>query len=321
VNIQGIGKDLGDVGGHLSKLETLLTYYQQLGYDVVELSSTQLNVIINGVLFSQQVQRVKAILDRFPFRYTVHMPNRTNLAYGANHQLEKMVLRANIEFCAAIGAKRLVYHSGLQALDAARTGTVPLPSDEQLKHGAEQEVTALKELAPIAMDADVIIGMENGDTHLWEYAVLQANSKPNSDLPKYHARLRIQPMIEQLEAIAHPNIGMTLDLAHLHIAAYALGDDYLEAVSQAAPWVRHLHINDNFGKLDVGFDSETDRLQYGEADLHLPPSWGSIPFVEAFTRLGNYTGDIILEIKKPYWDHFGEALANTKALLAQVKQV
>ena len=109
---------------------------------------------------------------------------------------------------------------------------------------------------------------------------------------------------------------MTLDLAHLHLATHAVGDNYLSAVEQASPWVRHLHINDNFGKLDVGFDNEKDRLPYGEADLHLPPGWGAIPFAEAFAKLENYKGEIILEIKDRYWDHFGDALNNTRQILA-----
>ena len=70
---------------------------------------------------------------------------------------------------------------------------------------------------------------------------------------------------------------MTLDIAHLHIAAHDLGFDYLAAVAAAAPWVKHLHANDNFGRLDQGFDNEVDRWAYGEADIHLPPGWGSIP--------------------------------------------
>jgi sugar phosphate isomerase/epimerase len=104
----------------------------------------------------------------------------------------------------------------------------------------------------------------------------------------------------------------------LHLATHALGDDYLDAISLAAKWVKHLHLNDNFGKLDVGFDKESDRLPYGEADLHLPPGWGVIPFVEAFNRLKDYEGDIILEIKQPYWDHFGEGLENIKQMIDQV---
>ena len=215
----------------------------------------------------------------------------------------------------AIGARILVYHSGLQALDAARTGMARLPDDDELRRGREREAAALRKLAPIAADLDVIIGMENGDPHLWEYAVLKREGKPPEDIVKYHPRLRTAVLVAQAEAVDHPNLGITLDLAHLYLATQALGDDYLEAVSIAAPWVRHLHINDNFGKLDAGHDAETARLPYGEADLHLPPGWGAIPLADAFERLTDYCGDIVLEIKGPYRDHLDEALANTRRIL------
>lgn len=319
MKIHGLGKDVSGsyIDGHLDRLEQFLATIETVGFDLAELPIAGLNVVVNGRLLPQRVARIKGILARHNLRYSVHAPNRTNLAYGADHALERAVLHACVKFCNEIGATRLVYHSGLQALDAARTGMVPLPDDDQLAYGADQEIRALQELAPVAADANVIIGMENGDTHLWEYAVLQRNQKMPNEMAKYHPRLRIQPMIGQLQAINHPNIGMTLDMAHLHIGAHALSDDYLEAVSLAAPWVQHLHINDNFGKLDVGFDAEISRLPYGEADLHLPPGWGSIPFREAFARLNGYEGDIILEIKQQYWDHFGDALANTRDLLPE----
>ena len=183
--------------------------------------------------------------------------------------------------------------------------------------GAEREVAALRKLAPIAADLDVTIAMENGDPHLWEYAVLIKNGKSPDELAKYHGRLRTSAIVAQAEAVDHPSIGITLDLGHLYLAAQALGDDYLEAISVAAPWVRHLHINDNFGKLDVGTAYEGYRLPYGEADLHLPPGWGAIPFAEAFARLNAYEGDIILEIKERYRDHLDEALENTKRILLE----
>lgn len=320
MKINGIGKDVGDhyIAGRLSRLEEVLTYYQQLGYTVAELPIEGLNVVVNGYLLAQRVKVVQEILSRYAFRYTVHAPNRTNLAYGYNHELEKAVLRSSIEFCHQINAKRLVYHSGLQALDAARSGMVLLPDDDELQRGIEREIKALSEIAPMAADANVIIGMENGDPHLWEYRLLMQHDKSPDDLPKYHARLRISSIVQQIEAINHPNIAMTLDLAHLYLATHTLDDNYLDSIKRAAKWVKHLHLNDNFGKLDVGFDNESARLLYGEADLHLPPGWGTIPFVEAFKCLKDYEGDMILEIKQPYWDHFGEALENIRQFLAQV---
>ena len=139
--------------------------------------------------------------------------------------------------------------------------------------------------------------------------------QPRAALAKHHARLQIGPIVRQLEAIDHPNVGMTLDIAHLHIAAHDLGFDYLAAVAEAAPWVKHLHANDNFGRLDQGFDNEVDRWAYGEADIHLPPGWGSIPYAQLFQRLPTYQGDLILEIKSGFADFFKESLQTMTRLV------
>jgi sugar phosphate isomerase/epimerase len=191
-----------------------------------------------------------------------------------------------------------------------------LLSDDELAEGAAREVAAFREIAPRAADAGVTIGMENGDPHLWEYGVLDKFGVPRELLVKHHARLCIGPIVRQLEAIDHPQVGLTLDIAHLHIAAHAIDFDYLESVRAAAPWVRHLHVNDNFGALDRGVEVGADRWAFGEADLHLPPGWGRIPYREVFARLPNYHGDLILEIKPGFHDCLPEALANTRAYLA-----
>ena len=317
MKVHGLGVDVpdGQVDGRRDALVDCLTQIQGLGFRLAELSVPSLNVIFNGELIPRRLETVREIVARFDLRYSVHAPGRANLAFGSDPDLEYRVLEACLRFTGAIGARVLVYHSGLQALDAARTATASLPSDDELARGAQREVAALRKLAPIAADLDVIIGMENGDPHLWEYAVLRREGMAASDLPKYHARMRTSAIVAQAEAVNHPNVGITLDLAHLHLATRALGEDYLEAISVAAPWVRHLHINDNFGKLDAGVDYEGYRLPYGEADLHLPPGWGKIPYADAFDRLPDFEGDIVLEIKERYRDHLDEALDTTRRIL------
>jgi sugar phosphate isomerase/epimerase len=192
-----------------------------------------------------------------------------------------------------------------------------LLSEPELVEGAQREVAALRALAAQASDTGVLIGMENGDSHLWEHNIIAHFGQPRAALAQHHARLMIPPIVRQLEAIDNPAVAMTLDIAHLHIAAHDLGFDYLEAVEQAAPWVRHLHANDNFGRLDWGFDSEPDRWPYGEADLHLPPGWGSIPYEQVFARLAGYQGDLILEIKSGFADSLGESLATMDEIVRQ----
>jgi sugar phosphate isomerase/epimerase len=203
----------------------------------------------------------------------------------------------------------------LQAVEYPRWGAYPLPTPDEMQRGAQREVENLRKIAPFAADFGVTLCMENGDPHLWEFEVLRKNDLPDSDLPVYHPRLRIPPIVDQVKAVDHPNVGITLDLAHLHIAAHTVGFDYLEAVAQAAPVTRHLHLNDNFGKLDTGFDDGGDRAAYGEADLHLPPGWGSIPYAEAFKRLADYSGYLILEIKPRYAEYFASSRETIQKML------
>lgn len=317
MKVHRIGIDIPDtqVDGSRRVLAERLAEAQSLGFTLAELSIPSLNVIMNGELIARRVEAIKKVIAPFDLRYSVHAPGRTNLGFGPDPDLEYRVLDACVRFCGAIGAGVLVYHSGLQALDAARNGGAPLPGDEELARGAEREAAALRKLAPVAADLGVTIGVENGDPHLWEYVVLGQQGRSADELAKYHARMRTAAIVEQIEAVNHPGVRITLDLGHLHLAAQALGEDYLDAIATAAPWVCHLHLNDNFGKLDAGVDYEGYRLPYGEADLHLPPGWGAIPYAEAFARLEAFEGDIVLEIKSRYREHLDEALSNTTAML------
>lgn len=321
IQINEIGIAMSAAPGHekFARLEKSLAWAQSMGYGLVEVSIGPFALIIDGRLRREGLADFQAVLSNFDLRYTLHGYNRLNLAYDPRHALCKQIMAAQIEIAGAVGASCLVYHSGLQALDAVRHGVrSTLLSDEELRAGATQEVRALKEAGIHAGDVGVIIGVENGDSHLWERELLARFGLPREALLKHHARLAIEPIVRQLEAVDHPAVGMTLDVAHLHIAAGDMGFDYLEAVAQAAGWVRHLHANDNFGRLDFGFDNEFERWPFGEADIHLPPGWGSIPFAQVFERLPDFAGDLILEIKSGFADEFAQSKTTMAEILAQM---
>ena len=321
ITIHHIGVPSDARGGtkSLKRLEQELDYLQRLGYTVIEIDLIAFGVIINGEVQPRPVANLAAVLNNFDLAYTVHGLSRLNLAYDPRHELCRQIMASQIEICRAIGAAQLVYHSGLQALDQVRYGVRrTLLSDDELAQGAQREVEAFKALAPLAAAAGVVIGMENGDSHRWEHNLMAQFGLPRAALAKHHARLYIDPIVRQLEAINHPHVALTLDIAHLHIAAHDMGFDYLAAVETAAPWVKHLHANDNFGRLDWGFDNEPDRWPYGEADIHLPPGWGSIPYEEVFARLPDYAGDLILEIKPGFQDYLDEALQNMRGILEKL---
>jgi sugar phosphate isomerase/epimerase len=321
IQIQEIGIAMSAPPGRerFARLEQALAWVQEQGYRLVEVSIAPFALILDGAVRQAGLEDFRAVLGNFDLRYTIHGYNRLNLAYDHRHELCKRIMAAQIEIAGAVGASRLVYHSGLQALDEARYGVRrTLLSDEERETGAQREAAALRILGDQAQDAGLMIGMENGDSHLWEHNLMAQFGLPRAALLKHHARLAITPIVRQLEAIDHPAVAMTLDIAHLHIAAHDMGFDYLDAIGEARPWVCHLHANDNFGRLDAGFDSEAERWPYGEADIHMPPGWGSIPFAEVFRRLDGYTGDLILEIKAGFADEFAESRATMAAILDEL---
>ena len=312
-----INADGDHLGGSLAQLEADLTLFRQSGFDGVELSIPGLDVVSGGRLQRSQVDRVRAITERFDFFYTAHAPDQMNFAFPdmvaggeADLSMARDVFIASLDFCAAIGASVMVYHSGLIALHRAAADLGALPDDEELGRAREREVAALRDLAPLAAERGVLVAMENRDPHPWEVAALHHCGLPPGQLLKYHAGMSIPDLIAQVGAVNHANLGITLDLGHLFLAAKQCGFDYLEAIRQAAPYVRHLHVSDNWGRLGGLFDSLNHRIPHGEGDVHLPPGWGSIPHVEALKQLPDYEGYYVLEIRPRFHEHLA-AVAET----------
>lgn len=317
MKVYGIGINSSAMGyvNELKQLEHNLDDLVKMGYRVVELGLEQQNLIINGEIKSPEFNNLKAVLKNFPITYTVHGYVRLNLAYDERIELSRKVMNAQIEFCKGIGATRLVIHSGLESLTTIRQSVRrTLLSDDELLVGKKNEVVALKASGKIASDAGVTICVENGDAHLWEINVITQSGGNASDLAKYHQRLLLPSIVNQLEEVNLPNVVMTLDVGHLYIAAKVLGFDYLSAIENAAPWVKHLHVSDNFGNLDRNVYNEPDRWAFGEADMHMPPGWGSIPLQQAINSLPDFDGYAILEINEGFKSNLQDALLKANSL-------
>ena len=323
----GIDEDIPYPGGDLSCLDNSLARLQACGFDNVELTVHQLVTVIKGKLRPRHVEDIKRITEKYPFIYTVHAPLRLNLAfpqtwpgYSGDLEVEKDVFAASLEFCASLGAGMMVYHSGLISLHQAVFYSAPLPGDEELEQAYHREIEALRELTPLAAEYGVVVGMENRDPHPWEAAVLAKAGLPPEKLLKYHAGMNMDVLASQVEAVNHPNFGITLDFGHLYIAARYCGFDYLEALRRAAPHIRHLHVHDNFGRLGGVFETLIERMPYGDGDVHLPPGWGEIPYSEALPVLSDYEGLFVLEINPHVRDALDESLETARALILEAEK-
>ena len=75
----------------------------------------------------------------------------------------------------------------------------------------------------------------------------------------------------EAQKYAEKHIGITLDVGHLNMFKKTGLDDgnLIEEVKKMGPYIKHLHLTDNFGY----------------ADTHLPPGMGNVPFKEIFEQL------------------------------------
>ncbi len=296
MRIKGIGIDAHSprLDGSLEVLEHDLTFFQRVGFDYVEIPVHGVDAILGGRLRERRVKEVQEILARFDLQYTVHGPDPLDLCDVERPDLQKAVFRASLEFAQAIGAEIMVYHGG--ATNLPNSNEEAGLSVGRLK-GIERE--ALSELADEAFALGIVIGVEN------------VGSKSYS--------ARIAELVEQVREINHPNVGITLDFGHAYLTARHLGYDFLEAIELAAPYIVHVHVHDNFGRV-IRLPQDVPYIHiapFGANDMHMPPGWGEIPYRKVFSRLKDYGGVVLMELKPRYSPYFEEALRETRRLLAE----
>lgn len=339
--IEGIGINAHSarLGGSLEVLERDLAYFQRLGFDYVEIPIHGVDAVLNGRLNSRHVTRVKEVLARFPLKYTVHCPDLLNLMDAEDFPMHRSVFEASIEFAGEIGAEILVYHSGRIELRGEYLGEVvltrellTLPDRAFISERERVEQETLAELAELAEGLGVTICVENSDPRieegaLWELARrirqkgidLSYRIAPAGDIAMYNYGGMIDRLVEQVKGVGRDNVAITFDFGHAYIASRYYGFNFLEAIELAMPLVKHIHLHDDFGK-PAGLDRRHMVLMPdGKGDLHLPIGWGEIPYREVFSRLKGYNGILLLEINPRYRDYYGDALQETRRLLAECR--
>lgn len=316
--IRGIGINCDDdsIDGRLERLTEHLDRAQAAGFSAYEFSIEAANVVRGGRVIDDELARLKDVMLGRPLHYTVHPPCELHLTEPSG--LHRQVFRSCLEVTAAIGADVMVYHSAQIALQPTEHETRPLPTPDALADMWRRETSELKLMAREAAQRGVTIAVENRDPHLWEVAALHRHGKAPQDLLTYHQGMRLDLIVQQAQDIAAPNVGVCLDVGHAFLAApYWRGTDYSTAITEAAPWVRHVHFHDNFGRLDDRAESLRERLVFGEADNHLPPGWGTIPLAEivAILKAASYDGWLVVELRPRYMDHMAEVAATMRKMI------
>lgn len=286
----GLNIHSGRINGDLELLKRDIRAIAQVGFDAAEIPVHGVDAVVNGHLRVGRAKQVKEILDGFDLRYTVHAPDRLNLRDFQYPDVQRKVFAASIQFTAAIGAKTLVYHQGKLKSNG---------SDVTEEEAREIEIDELTDLGKLAESEGVTVCVEN-----------------------IHSS--ITHLIKLLESVEEESIRLCYDFAHSYINSKKLGYDFLRSIQVAKPYIRHAHVNDNFGKgKPESAPPYIEAMPMGIGDLHLPIGWGNIPYEDVFRIMAGYDGIYILELQERFFENgysmLGEALQDLRDMLERVE--
>lgn len=277
MSIKGVGINAHSsrINGDIELLERDLSYFKKIGFDYVEIPVHGVDGVINGKLNLENVKRVKEALRRYNLKATAHAPDSLNLRKD-NFDLQKEVFQSSIEFASELEAKVLVYHNG----DFKRR-----KQEGELQNlASEKEIRALKTLSEFADKRRVQICLENG-------------------------ALSIKELVTVVKKINRANVGITYDFGHafLYYSCHGGEKEFLTSIKEALPYLKHIHIHDNFGRVNITSQDTPyiNRLPFGEGDLHMPPGMGTIPYEKIFSLIREYKGIAMAEIDPRYEPFYG----------------
>jgi sugar phosphate isomerase/epimerase len=298
--------DEARIDGSLNTLKRDLAYFTTMGIDAVELPVHAVDAIRNGKLDLHCTRKVREVLRYFGFCYSVHAPNPLNLMDENAFALHLAVFRASLDFALEIGARILVYHAGRFVAEE----TFPIAGDRRLTGADEQRLLAMERVA-----------LQTLATEYPEVTICVENARPYLYHSPYCYAERLEALKTQVRAIDRPNVGINLDIGHLHMAAQFYQFDPVRAVADIRELIAHTHIHDNFGGAVHHYEKQqTHQIPFGRGDAHMPVGWGSIPFDQILgAYLPDYTGMLMMELRSRYYAHIEESKLNLQRLLKSLE--
>jgi sugar phosphate isomerase/epimerase len=285
--------DLSDFAEELDMIEAL-------GVEAVELPTYDMDLVVGGKIRKPQLEALKRACAGRGVVYSVHGPLAINFmdeAYRLPRHLE--VLEASLEVAAEVGAENYVVHSGL----------TPMQQNAGIEAAYDRQRDWLAKGGDIARHHGLILCVE---TLFGGFEGKADASSPSR-------------LAAELEKIGHPNVMATLDFSHSYLKLDFDGrrKSFVEEVKALAPYSRHLHIHDSFGRQDdIWMYTEGERLAYGHGDLHLPVGWGDIPWDTLMAECEFAEGVLFnIELKQRYWYAAQETVDATKALAARARTI
>lgn len=287
--VRGIGYSIRATSPDFDDLGPKLDEAERLGVDFVELPIFAWTLMADCKVLEDRLARLVDATAGRPFGYTVHGPLAVNLMEkGPRLARHQALLDAAISIAGALKAVNLVLHAGCVR-----------DPDDHIRVAYSRQREALARAGDRAGEANVTLCVEN----VFRFEAMRETAVPSR-------------LAEEIDAISHPFVRATLDVSHAFLRCTDAGLDLLTEVAVLAPFARHVHVHDSYGRpLESWTIDEAERLALGEGDLHLPVGWGSIPWEELAARCTFDAGAIVnLELHRRYWSELPAQIDTVRAL-------
>ena len=282
-----------NVSGFAAKLDAL----ERLGLDMVELPFYSLDLLVGLQRDALRCRRLlEACRDR-PFGFTAHLPLSINFfAEGERAAWHFDVFRAALDLAAEAGAEHAVIHTGMRKKGAAGSDADAYKRQRAMLARAGDEAKA----RGCYVCVENLFGWDGYETAL------------------------AGALADELRAIDHPNVRATLDFSHALLrCAQQPGADFITEIARLAPFARHCHVHDSFGRPDNGmyFYRLSEAVAFGAGDLHLAIGRGALPWDAALAACVLPPQTIFnIELDDRYFDdEAGDCIAAARALAAKAR--
>lgn len=294
--VTGTGLSAPHCRSDLSDLPRILDEVEGLGVETIELPTFDMDLVVGGRIRRPHLDLLKAACRGRSVAFTAHGPLAINF-FDEAHRLPRHfdVMRASMEAAAEVGAIHYVVHSGV----------APNQPLDGLEAAYERQRELLSRAGDLGRDLNLLVCVE---TMFGGHEGRMHASTPSR-------------LAAELAAIDHPNVWATIDFSHSYLRLSYFGGDYLAEIQALAPFAKHLHVHDSFGRPDdIWAASTSERLAFGHGDLHLPVGWGDIPWDALIAGCVFPTGVVFnIELQPRYWYAVAQCVAATKALAGRAR--
>ena len=292
--ISGTGISAHKRANDLSDFCAELDMIEALGVESIELPTYDMDIVVGGRIRQSQLAALKRACAGRGTSFTVHGPLAINFmdeAYRLPRHLE--VLRASLEVAATVEATNYVVHSGI----------VPIQQASGIEDAYARQREWLEKGGEFARTLGLTLCVET---------LFTDDGSAHTATPGRLAK--------ELVTIAHPAVMATIDFSHAYLRLDFEGrrGDFLHEIAALAPFGKHLHVHDSFGRQDdIWMFTEGEKLAFGHGDLHLPVGWGDIPWTNLMDMCRFPVGVVFnIELKERYWYAAQDCVEAVKSMSA-----